>query len=531
MTGPAAPPDARAGEAAQAEAIAFLADPATHGGHPVKRIDTHAAIVFLTGERAYKLKRAVRLSYLDFSTCERRRAVCEAEVRLNRRTAPELYLGVRAIGRTPGGTLAFDAGDPVDWVVEMRRFPSACLLDTVAATGPLDPAMLRELADTIARFHEGAPVVRGDGAARVRAVIAGNRDSVARLAPGLLDAARCARLHRRSLATAARLAGLLDRRARAGRVRHGHGDLHLANIYLHDGQPVPFDCLEFDPELATTDVLYDLAFLLMDLWRRGLHREASLVFNRYCDRTGETAGLAALPLFLSMRAMVRAHVEARVAERQGGAQDRAERLAKARAYLDHAERFLTDPAPALVAIGGVSGTGKSTLAGRLAPLVGAAPGARWLRTDVLRKQLAGVDPETHLPDSAYTPAAHEAVYAALQERVGATLATGWPVIVDAVFDFPETRARIEALAARPGVPFAGLWLQADRAALHARVGARHGDASDAGPEVVDRQLARDSGPLGRWSAIDAGGSPDETLRRARTALSGKLLITASGTTR
>jgi len=499
----------------QQQVIAFLSDPASYGCRgPVERIDTHAAIVFLAGDRAYKLKRAVRYPYLDFSTPTARRNVCEAELALNRRTAADLYIEVRPIGRRRDGSLAFGAGRPVDWVVVMNRLAPGSLMSEIARAGTLDPVTMRELAEAIARFHERADVVPGKGAQRVREVIEGNRISMAALPGAILPPDQCHQLCIASLAMAEELSALLDSRADAGLVRHCHGDLHLANICMWQGRPTLFDCLEFSPRLATSDVLYDLAFLLMDLWQGGHRGEASLVFNRYCDLRGESSGIAALPLFLSMRAAVRAHAEGSSAARQEGAAAREEKLAAARKYLASALLLLTRPQARLIAVGGLSGSGKSTLAGRLAPLVGSAPGARWLRTDVLRKQLAGVAPETHLPESAYTPASHAAVYAALCQKVRETLAAGWPVIVDAVFDFPETRLGMDSIAASVGVPFTGLWLEASREALHARVRGRKGDASDAGTEVVDKQLQRDIGQLGAWRKVDASGSAAQTLARA-----------------
>lgn len=499
----------------QAETIAFLSRPEAHGvSGPVERIDTHAAIVFLAGDHAFKLKRAVRYPYLDFSTMERRKAVCDAELALNRRTAPDLYLAVEPVGRQADGSLALGSGDPVDWVVVMRRFASECLLDTVARKGPLAPHLIRDLADGIAAFHETAEVVAGPGAGRVRAVIDGNRASMAALPEGLLPADLCGELHRRSLEALDGLTALLDRRGESGHVRHCHGDLHLANICLWQGQPLLFDCLEFDPELATTDVLYDLAFLLMDLWQRGLHDEASLLFNRYCDMRAESDGLAAMPLFLSMRAAVRAHVNASAAARQADAARRADKVEEARSYLDAALAFLVRAPARLIAVGGLSGTGKSTLAGRLAPRCGGAPGARWLRSDVLRKRLAGVLPEQPLPPEAYTRERSLEVYGKLMDEARRTLASGIPVIVDAVFADPRERGAVAALAAECGVPFTGLWLEAPPATMRARVGARQGDASDANAAVVDRQLGYELGDLGVWRTIDAGGTPETVLSAA-----------------
>ena len=510
----------------QSDIIAFLSKPAAYGMRgPVERMDTHAAVIFLAGDRAYKLKRAVHYPYLDFSTAAKRKAICEAELALNRRTAPDLYLEVAFVGRTNDGSLALGKGSPLDWLVVMRRFAAEDLLDAMARTGRLEPKLLRDLADEISRFHGTADVVTDhDAVGRVRSVIEGNRASMAELPGTPLGTAERARLFNSSLILLDELAPLLARRGEAGLVRRCHGDLHLGNICMWHGKPVLFDCLEFDARLATSDLLYDLAFLLMDLWQRGLRDEASLVFNRYCDQRAETEGLAAMPLFLSMRAAVRAHVEARGADLQPGVEEKKDKLVTARRYLASALVFLDRPEPRLLAVGGLSGSGKSTLAARLASRLGTAPGARLLRTDMLRKRLAGVDPEAHLPESAYTRETHDAVYAALLEEARKTLDAGWPVIVDAVFDFPASRAEIEALAHAAGIPFAGLWLDAPRATLHARVRARRGDASDAGPAVVDKQLQRDVGLLGDWQSVDARGSVQHTLERAIAALGPELRI-------
>lgn len=507
-------------EASQAEVISFLADPASHKlSDPVERIDTHAAIIFLAGELAYKLKRAVRYAYLDFTTCERRRQVCEAELELNRRTAPDLYLEVRSVNRLPDRTLSFAGGSPEDWVVVMRRFAPGSLLEEVAARDGLEGGLIRNLADEIARFHGAAEIVRGAGGAeRIGRIIERNHDSFADLSPGWLPADACAALRARSLAACERLSGLLELRGATGHVRHCHGDLHLANICLWRGRPTLFDCLEFDPELATIDVLYDLAFLLMDLWHRDHRPAASELFNRYLDVTDETPGIAAMPLFLSMRAAIRAHVSAAAAGRQPGEDGRRRKLDAARAYLQAAGSFLDAARPRLIAIGGLSGSGKSTVAARLAPLVGGPLGARRLRSDVLRKRMAGLSPETRLPAGAYTATAHEAVYRALGAQAGTTLAAGRSVIVDAVFAQPSERADIVNLADRAGVPFVGLWLDAPRAQLVERVASRRGDASDADPAVVERQLAYDSGDLCDWRRIDASLPLESVVEAAAAAI-------------
>jgi aminoglycoside phosphotransferase family enzyme/predicted kinase len=488
----------------QQEVIDFLADPASHGGAPVERISTHAAHLFLAGDRAWKLKRAVRYSYLDFSTIERRRQACEAELRLNRRTAPRFYRAVRSVGRGPDGVLGFDRGEPIDWVVEMERFPADALLIDAARTRRLTDTVAAALADRIAEFQAGvAPVVVPDGAARLAAVIAGNHRSMADLPPGILDPASVDTLFRHSMNALGEHGALLDRRGREGWVRHVHGDLHMGNICLVDGEPLLFDCLEFDPALATIDLLYDVAFLLMDMWHRGFGPAASIVLNRYCDRMGERDGLAALPLMLSIRAAVRAHVEA------AGAADGTDGRRSAGAYLEMALRLLDPPSPRLIAVGGLSGSGKSTLARALAALVAPAPGARVLRTDVIRKQCARIPLEARLPASSYSREAARAVYQKLVADAQLLIDAGISVIADGVFADPDERTAI-GNAAR-GRPFLGLWLDAPPSALYGRVAARCRDASDATSDVVDHQLHMDVGALGPWRVVDSSGRPDEPL--------------------
>ena len=501
----------------QQEAIAFLGRSESYGAGVdwVERIDTHVSLVFLAGERAYKLKRAVRLPYLDFSTVERRRAACAAELTLNRRTAPALYLELRRLGRNDAGDVGFfESGAELDWVVVMRRFDQSVLFDALARAGKLDAGVMDALADHIAAFHAAAePCLEQGGAAALDAVAEENRRCLAATTRAGFTHAAVDALCAEWRAAIAAVAQLLEARRRAGKVRRCHGDLHLRNICLLDGRPTLFDCLEFSEELASIDILYDLAFLLMDLEQRGLGAFANRVLNRYLDRTGEDEGLAALPAFLSLRAGIRAHVTATALE-QGGDE---EMTAEARRYFELAQRALVPRRPRLVAIGGLSGSGKSTLAHALAPELGALPGARVLRSDVTRKLLSGVAPETRLPESAYTPEITGKVYRTLGEKAAAALATGYSAIIDAVALTPPERAAFAETARRAEVSFTGLWLDAGSETMAARIDARQGDASDATAEILSRQLRRDPGPID-WTRIDAGGGPEAVLAAARRAL-------------
>jgi aminoglycoside phosphotransferase family enzyme/predicted kinase len=506
---------------AQDEVIAFLRRPDSYGlaEGVVETVETHISIVFLAGECAYKLKRAVKYPYLDFSTPELRRAACEAELALNRRTAPQLYLEVRAIGRRPDGTIRWGGdGAPLDWVVVMRRFEQHQLLDEVARAGGLSAPLMLDLAARIAGFHREAEPRPNYGGGAVMAEVAETNLRILRerrsagFAEAELDALR-ARL-RQELA---RCAARLDERQAQGKVRLCHGDLHLRNICLLDGKPVLFDALEFSEAIASVDVLYDLAFLLMDLEHRGAPDLANLTLNRYLDLTGEDDGLAALPLFLSLRAVIRGHVIATAAEHGRGSRDRATAFAEARRYAGEAAAMLRAAPPRLVAIAGLSGSGKSSLALRLAPELGVAPGARVLRSDVLRKRRFGLMPEETLPPEAYRPEVTTLVYRELCERAAVALKAGYAAVIDAVALREEERRAFAAVAEAASVPFTGLWLDAPADAMRARIGMRHADASDASVEVLDQQLQAHPGALD-WRYIDASGGPDATLANARRAL-------------
>lgn len=505
----------------QAEVIALLSDPATYadGAAGVETIATHASMIFLCGERAYKLKRAVKYSYLDYSTAELRRAACEAELALNRRSAPELYLSVAPVVRRPDGRLALDgAGDAIDWVVVMRRFPQTALFSHLAETGRLTPRLAMLAADRIAAFHAIAEPTRDQGgAAGIDAVIRINDENLRRSPPLGLATADIDRLRDTTLAAHARNAGQLDSRRDAGKVKRCHGDLHLANIALIDDVPTLFDCIEFSDLIACIDVLYDLAFLLMDLRHRGLPHHAAMICNRYLDVTAEEEGLALLPLFLSLRAAVRAHVTATAAQGVASGAERDAKLAEARAYFDLAEEMLRPRQPRLVAIGGFSGTGKSSIAAAIAGELGLAPGARVLRSDVLRKRLHGAAPEDRLPPAAYAPEESHRVYALIDDLAAKALAAGYSVIIDAVSARPEERAAFAAIAQRAGIGFTGLWLEAAPEILIRRIAGRARDASDATVEVLRRQLTYDLGPL-HWTRIDAGRDPALVAADVRRAL-------------
>ncbi|MDP3410456.1 bifunctional aminoglycoside phosphotransferase/ATP-binding protein [Bosea sp. (in: a-proteobacteria)] len=502
----------------QDEIIALLGAEAGVAPAEATTIGTHISLVLLLGRRVYKLKRPVRLPYLDFSTPQLRLAACERELRLNRRTAPMLYRGVRRITRESDGRLALDGpGALVEAAVEMARFDADGLFEAMAGEGRLTPALMTALAGQIAAFHGAAEIdVSGAGARAMASVLDINARGLA--LTDLFATAEVAALNGACRAALARHGALLDARGRAGKIRHCHGDLHLRNICLIDGVPTLFDGLEFDEALATTDVLYDLAFVLMDLWHRGLDSLANTLFNRYLDATGDEAGLPLLPFFMAVRATVRAHVVALQAQedKAAGAPSAASE-AEAGSYLGLALACLAPREARLVAVGGLSGSGKSTVAAAVAPAIGPVPGARILASDRLRKRRFGVAAETRLPSEAYRPEVSAAVYAELMAGAAAILRLGHGVVADAVFDRAPDREQIAAVGAAAGAAFQGLWLEAGIETLVSRVDARTGDASDATPDVVRAQaLHRPEGVA--WAQIAAEGGREAVCQEARRHL-------------
>jgi aminoglycoside phosphotransferase family enzyme/predicted kinase len=502
-------------EASQQPVIDFLGDPASHGGLPVKRIDTHAASVFLAGDRAIKIKRAVRFPFLDFSTLEKRKIACQSEIAVNRAFAPAIYRGIVAITRDGGGLAIGGKGEPVEWALEMRRFDESQTLDHLADAGRIDEPLADALGRAIAAAHRTAPTVTNANFTDTLAKIIAQNETELAGEPDLFSVKDLRALATATRAAFERVKFLLDARERAGLVRRCHGDLHLGNIVLIDGKPVLFDAIEFDDRIATGDVFYDLAFALMDLIERGFLEAANIVLNRYLtdtQRLHDFDALATLPLFMSVRAAIRAKVTA-ARRRQGNA--RAQLTQRARAYAALAQKLLAPAKPRLVAIGGLSGTGKSLLARALATALLPSPGAVVLRSDVERKTLFSVAETERLPETAYAAEATARVYASLVEKAQRATAAGHSAIVDGVFAQPAERAAIERAAGN--AEFQGLFLTASLETRLARVGKRTADASDADAKVARLQDQFDLGRI-TWSKVDASGTAEDTLIRVRAML-------------
>ncbi|MEP9375127.1 AAA family ATPase [Aquabacter sp. CN5-332] len=501
----------------QSDVFAFLASPETHGlSEPVRRIDTHGACVFLAGRDAYKVKRAVRFPFLDFSTLEKRQRACENEMVVNRENAPGLYLGVVPVTRGQNGLAIGGEGEVVEWAVHLRRFDETQTLDRLADAEGLPPPLIAKLAARILASHGRAPV--HSGTAAVAAFERQARETLDELDDGadVFTDAALGTLRAAVEDELEALQPLLLRRGDLGQIRRCHGDLHLRNVVLLEGEPVLFDAIEFNDAIATCDVLFDLAFMLMDLGHRGFLAEANLLLNRYLwgaeQEELQIEGLRALPLFMALRAAIRAKVSLDLAHLSSAAAETA--IAEGRRYLDLALRLvgMRSP-PALIAVGGLSGSGKSTLAARLCPVLGDMPGAVHVRSDIERKRLFGSTEFERLPPSAYDAPATQRTYERVRELARLALRARCSVVVDAVHARLDEREAIAAVAGKEGVPFHGLWLDGAVATLRDRVARRVHDASDATAEVVDLQAGFDIGPLS-WPRLDATRPLEEVAEQA-----------------
>lgn len=480
-----------------------------------KRVDTHISIVFLEPDRVLKIKRAVRLPFLDYSTLDKRRAACEAELAVNRRFAPDIYRGVVPITSGAGGPEIGGNGPVIEWAVEMARFDEGKTFDHLARAGALKPDLADAMADMMRQAHTRAEVSDGTSWLTSLALFIDRNTEKFR---GQISLSReeVEQLHRSSHQRLAAVRPLLQARAAAGTVRRCHGDAHLGNIVLIGDKPVLFDAIEFDPVIATTDILYDLAFPLMDLVHFGLCAAANRLLNRYLQAGwNENAGaLALLPLFLSIRAAIRAHVLfTRCEQSPEDVRDARE----AKSYFDLALQVLEPARPSLIAIGGKSGTGKSLLARDVAPLLKPLPGAVILRSDVIRKELYGVDPLVALPEAAYAEEVTARVYRTLNERAREVISQGFSAIIDAAFLREAERDALAAGARTMAADFRPIFLDADFSVRVSRIASRRRDASDATAEIASRQESYDIGRLD-WPVVDASSSPEQTREKSLTLL-------------
>lgn len=515
--------------------IAALREPARYR-HAVERVEllqTHISCILLAGEYAYKIKKPVNLGFLDFSTLAARRYYCEEELRLNRRTAPGLYLDVVAIGGSASAPVIGGGGAAIEYALRMRRFDQDDLLDRMARRGALLPAHVDALARGLAAFHAQIGRAAADqpfgSAACILAPALQNFEQMLPLASAKADIALLARLRDWTAREHAALAAVFAARKRDGWVRECHGDLHLGNIALLEGVPTPFDGIEFNPDFRWIDVMNEIAFLAMDLLDHQLPRLAFRFLNAYLEQTGDYAGLLVLRFYLVYRALVRAKVSCLRAHQAGmAAGEKGEIEHEYRRHLHLAERLAAPAHAALLIMHGLSGSGKTTISQGLLEALGAVR----LRSDVERKRLFGLDARersgSRLDADLYAPGASARTYARLAELARTVLAARYPVIVDAAFLKRGERERFAALARDAGAGFLIAACTAPAATLRARVAAREGearDASEAGLAVLKHQFASQE-PLaqdeaGHVMTIDAArgaGAPEAAALALRLGL-------------
>jgi aminoglycoside phosphotransferase family enzyme/predicted kinase len=464
---------------------------------PVELIETHISWVFLAGEYAYKVKKPVNLGFLDFSTLEKRRFYCEEELRLNRRTAPGLYLGVVAIVDSPDGPRLSGTGPAIEYALKMRRFPQEALADSVARRGELRAAEADAIAGAIAAFHATIPAAPDESEygspGHVAAPALQNFEQLGGLVSDAGGKARLAELRDWTRRESSRLREVLAARKRDGFVRECHGDLHLGNIAFLGGRPTPFDCIEFNPELRWIDVMNEVAFLVMDLLEHELAAAAWRFLNAYLEATGDYAGVRVLRYYLVYRAMVRAKIaciRARQPEAGGVAQGRA--LREYGDYLALAGSLAASARPAIVLMHGLSGSGKTTIAQAMLERIGAIR----VRSDVERKRLHGLAAwaRTHAEPygGIYAPESTRLAYERLEQVACDVVESGYSVVVDAAFLWRAERERFRALARGRGVPFLIVSCRAPESTLRERIARREAamsDASEAGVAVLENQLA------------------------------------------
>lgn len=483
-----------------------------HGVKAVRLIETHISWVLLAGRYAYKIKKAVKMDFLDFMSLDARRFYCTEELRLNRRLAPRLYLEVVAIGGDPDKP-EFGKQPAFEYAIKMRRFAAAKQLDRLLAGHTLLPIHMDQLAATLARFHANLPAAPSDtafgSAAAIGEAMRQNFRELRQLLHACTDSGTMLTLEDAESASAGEYVACVaqfDLRRAQGWVREGHGDLHLGNIALVGNEPLPFDCLEFDPALRWNDVIGDLAFAVMDLLYRQRSDLAYRLLNSYLEASGDYAGVAVLRFYLARCAVVRAKVNLvrmRAATLSRCAAEEA--LMACCNHLKLAAKCVRRRQPALIITYGLPGSGKSTWAKIAVEQLSVIR----VRSDVERKRLFGIAPPVrngaHHAQDIYSKEAGQRTYTRLRDIARILLSAGFPAVIDAAFLQIDERERFRALAAEMAIPFAITWLQADEEVLRSRIISRlqsGNDASEADLDVLQK-LRRSAQALSKDEAAVA----------------------------
>lgn len=469
----------------------------------LRRINTHMSYLFLSEDFVLKLTRAVNHPFVDMSTLAQRKAACEAEIEINKRFAPTLYDKVLPVVRTTDGTFRLAGeGTIVDYIVCMKRFPDKALFADLATSHQLTVAMIEDAVSALAAFQKTqAPQLNVSASQSYDRILAGLEQTARQAAPPVITKVLADMVFAHLKLVHTDVASLINDRREAGYIRRGHGDFHLKNICVYEGRVTPFDALAFDRKLATVDILYDVAFLFMDLRARNLDHLAALAMNRYFDLMDQDEGaLLLLPFFMALRACVRMAVSI-----EAGLFDDTENYGRL------AIRLLEPVISRLVIVGGLSGTGKSVVARAICHLLPGPCGARILSTDAERKREAGMKLADHMPQTAYDKQARSAVYTVLARRASVALEAGSSVVADGTYR--DGDARTEIAKAAEIHPCLALWLQTDVERRVQRVSTRRNDASDASPNIATAQ--EEPQLLGQsWQRVDASGTSANTIALA-----------------
>jgi len=473
--------------------ISSMLDPDAYN-HTVKRIElieTHISWVVLTGDFAYKIKKPVDFGFLDFSTLEKRRAFCEQEIILNRRMAPGIYLDVVAISSIRGKLVISGTGRAMEYAVKMIQFPQSSQLDHMLLAGELNVEHMEPIARMLADFHQTVPVADNasdyGSADMVYRPVEENFTQINQYMVSGQYAATLNELHQWSKSECARLRAVFKQRKRDGFVRECHGDMHLRNLVWLDGQPMAFDCIEFDPGLRWIDVICDMAFLVMDLHDRKESRLANRFLNSYLEVTGDYAGLSVLPFYLCYRALVRAKVDAlRLEQPNVTEHEREQSSGEFESYIELATDYTRQHTSRLIIMRGLSASGKSTVSRHLLDALGAIR----IRSDIERKRLFNLERADSAPGKLdlYSEQATRDTYEKLAELAAGLIGHGYSVVVDAAFLEYEQRKRFQSLANRSGIPYTILETWAPDEVLRRRISNRKHDVSDADIAVLKNQL-------------------------------------------
>jgi uncharacterized protein len=455
----------------------------------IQLIQTHASYVLLTGDYAYKLKKPVNFGFLDFSTLEKRQHFCQEELRLNQRGANELYLEVLAIALVGEQYKLGEAGEPVEYVLKMRQFPQEALLSTLFEQGKLNETHLNDLGQVVAQYHAEAQTndyIRGFGEIpNIRAGFDENYQQTENYIGGSQTQTQFTETKQYTDKFFAERQDLFASRIQNNYIRECHGDLHLRNIALWHDKILLFDCIEFNEAFRFVDVMYDVAFTVMDLAARQRLDLANAFLNSYIEQTGDWEGLQVLPLYLSRQAYVRAKVTSFLLDdRSVPATEKEEATKTAANYYKLAWEYTKPKQGELILMSGLSGSGKSTTARLLARQLGAIH----LRSDAVRKHLGGIPLQEKGGDNLYTAEMTEKTYTRLLS-LGIILANqGFLVILDAKYDKQQLRQEAIAQAKKHQLPLQIIQCTAPLEVLRERLHKRTGDIADATADLLDSQL-------------------------------------------